>query len=223
MLNSEVLDLMMARLGDRRAPLLRARLLIELNQKIRELEKGAVIPWFLETRYEGVTVIDQDSITVPTNFLREVEDGRFRVQNIGGAWKPLKKIPLERLERLAEGWDCEEQIPPENSIPLVYSLNGNRFYFAPTPDAVYPLRVQIYTRSTAIADTAVEVTNSWLLEYFNYTTLSALSIVANLHAQSMEVAQKIDKELKLAADSFWRDVEARQHVNMDYLLDNTEN
>jgi len=216
--NTEVLNNMMKRLGNRTAPTLRATVLLELNQKIRQLEQGATIPWFLEDRWDDVCVSAQDFLPLPADFLREVEEGQFRVQNINAspvAWANVVKSSYEKVDEAGSSVDP--------ALPLVYALFGVKVYFAPTPDVAYPIRLPYYKRTAEITDTNDVVSNLWLTEFYNFVTLSTLDIVAATHIRDAKLRADILPELQVAADDFWRSVEARQHVNRDYLLDDTEN
>lgn len=215
MTNAEMLSLMMGRLGSRTAPALRANVLKELNEKIKELEVGPIKPWFMEDLASGSTVAGQNYINLPTDFLQEVDEGRVRLQNLEGVWFPLGKGTMEQLE--------DEFLNDEAAFPQGYALQGTRMYLGPAPDDVYAYRFQYFKKSTTILDNNTEVSNPWLVEFFNFTTLAALSTVARLHVQSMDIVTKLDAELKTAFDGFWRAVEARKHTNMDYMLGDEEN
>jgi len=214
MKNSEVLDLMMKRLGDRKAQVLRAQVLIELNKKISQLEQGSTLPWFLEDRWNGQMVANQDYVDLPADFLREFEEGRFKVLNNEGKWSPLTRVSLEQLEEETDGVDPQ--------LPAGYAFFGEKVYFGPVPDKAYQFKLPIYRRSNQILDDSNEVTNKWLLNFFNYVTLEVLHIVATLHTRDFTLATNINSELLSARDTYWRAVEARMHTNRDYLLDNEE-
>lgn len=214
MTNAEVLNLIMARFGGRTAPALRAQVLKELNEKIRQLETASVLPHWIEDRWEEVTVGSQDYLALPASFSREVEEGRVKVKNSEGKWYRLAKVDYETLEDETENFDP--------ALPEGYALFGTRMYFGPTPDKAYDIKVPYYKHTDPIQDNSAEVTNPWLIYAFNYTTLATAQIVATLHIQSAEMVQKIAPELKTAFDIYWRAVEARKHTNMEYLLGNSE-
>lgn len=213
MQNNQVFDLIMSRLGERTSPSLRAKVVLELNKRIEQLERSALVPWFLETRMELQTIALQDYVAIPSTFLREVEGGRFRMKNSEGSWVELKKKNLEFI-------DNYENCDP--AFPEVYAISGKRFYFGYTPDSVYDIRVQVFQKSTAVADTSDEVTNDWLLEYFNYITFSTLDVIARHHVQSNELITRIKPDLDKAADDFWRDVEGRENANLEHLVGEDE-
>lgn len=214
MQNAEFITNIMQRLGNRRSPELRANVVIELNEKIRQLDQGLSPPWFLETYSTGTTTAGVNYVNVPDGFVREVEEGRFKVQNSEGQWIPLFKMQIERLE--------DETENATSAFPEGYALFGSRFYLGPTPDAVYAYKIPCIIRTSPIVDNTQEATNPWILNFFNYISLETVDIVARTHIQSSEIPGKIADQLSQARVDFWRIVEARKHVNMDYLLDNEE-
>lgn len=215
MTNAEVIDLMMKRLGDRRATVLRAQVLKELNAKIFQLEQGDTLPGFLiEDMTSLVTVADQDYIAVPTGFIREVEEGEFEMQNSEGSWFELKKIARDKQRRYFRELGT--------GFPETYALFGNRFYFGYTPDAVYSIRTQLYMHTSPIVDNQDEVTNPWLVQFLNFTTFSALMVIAATHVHSNELIQRFTPEYQVAKDTYWRFIEAQENTNLEQLMGDVE-
>ena len=214
MINSQILDRIMQRLT-RTAPTTRAIVLLELNEKIRELERGPVKPWFMEKSVSGVLTSLQNTLALPSDFLEEYEEGAFRIQDLQGAWSAPIKVPIERLEHETDALDP--------ALPEGYSLFGEVFYLGPAPASAYPYKLKYYGRTTAIVDDGATTTNQWALEFFNYLTLVVAHLVANTHLQSMEIVTKIEPELAIAHSHFWRAVESRKHANADYLVGDSEN
>ena len=215
MLNSEVIDTIMARLAGRTAASTRTIVVQELNEKIRQLERGPLKPWFLEKRITGTLPLGVDSLELPTDFLEEYEEGSFRIQLLDGKWTDPLKVDIEKLESETDGVNPG---PPEG-----YSLFGDLFYLGPVPDVDYTYKLKYYGRTDAVADNESLVLNPWLLEFFNFVTLATAYIVAVTHLQSTDMAAKMQQELTVASDGFFRAVESRKHVNMDYLLGGSEN
>jgi len=214
MTNAEVLDLMMGRLGGRQAPLMRAKVLMELNNSIRELERGDIKPWFLEAVEEAAMVIAQGYVLVPENFLIEVEDGTFEVENSEGDWTELTKVTREKLR--------EETANEDDAIPEGYAIWGNRFLLGPAPDLAYNYRFDYYARTIPLVDSNAALTNSWLLEFFNYTTTEALIIVAGQHIQSSEMVMKLKAEQSKNRDQFLKEVVQREMARRTLLLTDEE-
>jgi hypothetical protein len=208
MLNSRMFDLIMARLGGRRDAGLRALCVEEMNEKIKQLEDGAVKPWFMEDLLTDTMTIDQNYIVLPENFKQEVEEGRFRIQ-VDGKWKRCsRKVDYDTLRDHTE--NCA------SAMPEGYALFGNRIYVGPAPNLAYPWRLEAYVSSTPVVDDAQEITNPWAKHYFNLITLATIEVIAQFHIQSAAIMAKTEGPLKAAYDTFWRSVEARQHVNLDY-------
>src|SRR3972149_2630820 len=76
MTGSQILGLLMARLGNRTDPTLRANALLELVLfQQTKLERGPVLPWFLLLTDQSLTLTaNQRHINLPTGFLRECDD-----------------------------------------------------------------------------------------------------------------------------------------------------
>jgi len=214
MTNAEVLTLLMGRLV-RTAPTLRALVLLELNEKIRQLERSPSKPWFLEKEVVGVFTIGVAYIDLPADFLEEVEEGAFRVQGVIAGMGDPPEVDIDDLHS-----ETDNTAP---GMPEGYALFAERIYVGPLPDAAYGYKLKYFGRTDPILDDDLPVTNKWLLEFFNFTTLSVLMIVARTHLQSMEMATKLEPELQLAQGEFWRAVEARKHASRTYLRGNSEN
>lgn len=218
MTNAEALTLMMARLAGRSAVSTRALLLIELNEKIKQLEIGPLKPWFMEAASVGLTTTAAvQTSALPTDFIEEYEDGALRIADLDGVWRDPdpKKVSIEVLERETDGVDP--------ALPAGYAIFGANIYWGPAPDQDYAYKLKYYKFSTAVVDDDTPIANPWLLNFFNFTTLATMHHFALLHLQGTDIANKIKPELTVAADQFARAVESRKHANMDYLLDDTEN
>lgn len=217
MTNAELFALVMARLAGRTAVNTRALVVTELNEKIRQFERGPVKPWFMEKLLSGTVTAATATIALPADFLEEYEEGAFRIATLDGVWSDPdpRKVPIEALEKETDG------LAP--SIPYGYSIFGNSIYLGPTPDLDYPYKLKYYGRTDVIVDNTDPISNPWALEFFNLLSLSSAHVVAVTHLQSTDIAAKIQPELKTAYDEFWRAVESRKHVNMDYLLGDSEN
>jgi len=204
--NAQLLTIMMQRLGDRKSPELRARVLFELNQRIAQLEQGPTLPWFLQSIWTFPVVGGQRSYALPGEFLRELEEGRLLIWNGSVALGESTKVGYEEL-------------PLETGLPTNYALFGESLYFGGVPDRDYTATLDHFVSSDPISDNAALVTNPWLINGFNYVSLYALRLVAQFHTQNAELAARFDLELRDAADRFWRMVETRQHINRRYQIE----
>lgn len=196
---------MMQRLGERKSPELRARLLFEMNQRIAQLEQGPTMPWFLQKVWSFQLAEGQQAVALPSDFLREMEEGRCIVRADGALLGESKKVAYE---------DLSLDVGP----PTQYALFGESFYSSPA-DRIYDCTLDYYGATLPVADNEAVVTNSWLIFAFNFVSLYTLRLVAQFHVQNAELAARFDLELRDAADRFWRLVEGRQHANREYKIE----
>lgn len=210
MTNRELIDLLMARLGERTAPALRVQAVLTLNEAIRTLEQETVLPAFMQDYFTGATGVGEDFIRLPSDFVREVEDAPPKIYDRNGqAWYKLIKTTIGKLEI---------ETGSEVGIPMGYALVGYNMVLGPVPlaDAIHDYRILYNKRTVEILDEPVAVTNPWILEFQEYTTFYALDLLAKHHVQSVELMKRISPTLTRARERFWRAVEAREHVNMNY-------
>lgn len=215
MINTEVFDLMAGRLGRRQAPLIRQVCVTELNQAIRELERGPNKPWFLEDSAEDDLVANQGYIELPADFLMEIEEGTFELEHEADGWTELTKVARDVLRKNTANCDP--------AFPEAYSIWGKRFLLGPTPDQAYAYRFDYYKRTESVGDNSSTVTNDWLLEFFDYTTYFALIKVARDHLQNSAKQKEMTDAWLVAKDMYFREIEARKISNETLLLTNEEN
>ena len=211
MLNSEVLDNMMNRLGNRALPKLRSACLRELNIKIEEQERSEFLPWFLEGDYTGVTVANQEYSLLPSDFLTEWEDGAVWLQTTAGAWVKLLKQTLQAIR--------EETINVTATQPVAYAIHNDRFYFGPKPDKAYAIKFPYVKKSTAMVDDSSAVTNGWVLHGYNFIVNAALAVVAKDHVQNIPQSAGFNGEASSARESLYKYDESRKHINADYMIE----
>ena len=119
------------------------------------LERGAVLPWFLQSEVSSIsTVVGEERISIPSDFLREWEEDplSYFVAGTGGdvdAWTELAKEDLAFLRSAYPG----------SGAPIAYALDVKYFRIFPTPDAIYTLKM-IYYKADAVLSSNVE--NQWL-------------------------------------------------------------
>jgi hypothetical protein len=205
--NSQVIDNMMKRLGNRQAAPLRAQLVWELNRKIDELETAPTLPWFLEKEFVFSTVPQQASYDLPDDFLREFEEGALMFYFEGALLHKCTKSAKEDLDYISEY--------PE----VTYTLFGEKLIISPMPDVVYDCSLEYYAGSTEIADSTSPVENVWLKNAYGWASFAALEVVASFHIQDQDMALRFAAEARRAQDAVWRMHEARQHTNRDYKIE----
>jgi hypothetical protein len=207
--NTEVLDWMLERLGGRRN-FSRSTLLLELNAKIKEFERGSFLPWFLEGLWETTISTGTSSLALPTDFLQEVENGALELVAATGRFVYPKKRPFEAMQLIRQNF-------PEGGVPSYYSVWGGQLHVAPTPLSDYALTLPYFKKTPEVTDAAVDAT-SWLAEATNFISYSTL---ADVSANELKDDSSASKFRTLAAEAYarlYRYNEARQHTNADYVI-----
>lgn len=121
-----------------------------------ELETAGTLPWFLKTEVTSlVTVASTQTVSLPTDFLRESEDGDGGLYlydstaEVEDQWKMLEKDDYNYLR---------DNLPGDGK-PEAYYLHETQFFLFPIPDAVYNLRLIYYKKDTSLS---TDVENDWL-------------------------------------------------------------
>jgi hypothetical protein len=121
-----------------------------------ELEAARTLPWFLLSA-EQYTDIDAGatSVEVPSNFLREYEEGALWLEDTTAtnSFTKLEKTHFDTLRRVESTGESDE-------VPAYYSLVGNQFFLAPPPAEAARLRIIFYERAATLASSTD--TNDWL-------------------------------------------------------------
>lgn len=122
-----------------------------------ELERQVDLPWFLRSQVTTLQCIaNQDTMFVPTGFLKEWNDDPLQVETLNSSgtaliWKRLDKdVPIYLRETL------QEQSP---GVPQAYSRIVGYFQLFPTPDAVYNFRLTYYKEAALLTS---NIENVWL-------------------------------------------------------------
>lgn len=121
------------------------------------LEKGPTKPWFLVSEDTFTdTVVDEQRISLPVNFLQEVEGAAFKYRPADYPDEPEVELIKEEFDKLSAIYKDIEAGPPE-----AYALLGRYFQIFPIPDDVYNLRL-IFFRADEVLTSNIE--NGWLRE-----------------------------------------------------------
>lgn len=152
----KILDLLMARLGNKTSPALRANCLVEMSLiQETDLEGAELLPWFLIG--EGaiaVTVPGERRLMLPSDFIREIEDDNLYLVNEDGTYTDIRKVGYD------EG-RFELGLNPEQGPPTLYSVRGNYILLRPTPDAEYSIRFPSYYARQPLPVDATDDQNAW--------------------------------------------------------------
>ena len=207
MQNSEYIDKLMRRLGQKTSQDLRKATLADLNFAIRSLETKAFIPWFLETREALPIQKDETEIDLPKGFIREVES---QEQMILGAEEntAVHKILPEDLRRKARTF--------VKGVPKYYALEGDKILVFPTPEEMTYLRFHFFEESDEVKDDNKEATNKWLVKVPNLMLSFAGYYISAYETVNDALARKFQESFALEWRELRRAHEARQHTNVDY-------
>lgn len=208
--NADYIDLLIGRLGRRSTTqtTLRALVVDEINSSLRELERGRFLPWFLETVAILTTVADDRTITLPTGFLREIENQSVEIIASSTVTNDLIKLRVEDLNTLYKD--------DAAGLPARYAIGEPSIYWGPKPDAAYAVSFPYIAESTAVPDDAVVATNPWLINAHNFVLSHAGIQVAGFHLQNQKLAELFGAATARGRLELVGHHEAREHTNMDY-------
>lgn len=152
MLRDTAVEIIARRLGNRTD--LDEAILDEMKLAQTQMEKfwpSDTMPWFLRTDTTSLVTVDGTAtISLPTGFLREADDGGlFVYDGDEETWSRLCKHPLSML------WEAAT----EEGIPTKYALGVTNITLWPTPDAVYSMKMEYFGAATELED---NVENAWL-------------------------------------------------------------
>lgn len=124
-----------------------------------ELETRRFLPKFLVVYEQDlVTVADQETVNLPTGFLRENEDdGPLYYIDEDGGRHELDKQDMTFLRQAFRG---ELEVPSEGA-PQAYALGSTALHIFPKPDDVYNLKFSFYKADDVLSEGASE--NKWLI------------------------------------------------------------
>lgn len=188
----------------------RSQVLATMQAWVAERERDSFLPWFLEKESSGlVTMIDQDYIALPVDFLREYDEGIMLVEDEEGI--EHKMVKVASLDRLFQEED-------EGGLPEGYFISGARIYMRPTPDAAYSVRFFYYGKSAVMEDDSDEA-EYWGAEAENALVFGAGAIFAATTLQNKELAQSLTALEKRAMTALLIANEARIHSGQQLVIE----
>lgn len=210
MIKSKVIQLMRARLGNRRDSDFES--IIELEADIiqeTELEGSATLrPWFLQSPTVELQLTATSSfLALPSDFLGEIEGVRFEILISDNTWQEVKK-------RTESNFDSS-QAP---ALPEYYAIVGDSLQFYPTPDQDYSVRWRYYQKQPKFGDITSTEETSWTTAGLDLFVASVGRVFAAQHAQNMELANTFEIQRQEALNRLYVETEARMHTNTDYRM-----
>ncbi len=191
MTRDEAVSLIKGRLGRNSLTALDAIIVSEMQfVQATILEGGAVTPWFLEDETDSlVTVAGSRDVAMPSDFIKEREEGAF--------WRFGTAGDDTTLVELYKG-DTVEQLPAvssTSSVPTQYAMFGTGVKLAPVPNEAYSLRLYYYSTATVLSS---DVENAWLKYAPDWLIAETGYIIANEHLQSDKMAAKFLAQIQAA-------------------------
>lgn len=182
--NVGFVDLLLKRVGDRKATQFRTQAVLEINNYIVHLEGGDYLPRFRRSLFGPLAVTAGfNFVNLEDEFIRETED-RDVVIDIDGEAVPLKKMVFDELQKRNKpiGTPCFYAI---ESI-----LDLERLYLAPIPEKDYEIFVPYYRRSDPFIDNGANV-EGWIKHAPNWIMGGAGRALARFHLQNKAMAQEM--------------------------------
>lgn len=209
MTRDEAVALIKGRMGRNANSSLDAIIVSEM-QFVQEniLEGGAVMPWFLESQSDAlVTVADTRTVAMPSDFIRERDEGAF--WRFGTAGDDTTLVELFK----SDSSDLQDiYASADNSGPTHYSMLGTSVELYPKPDAVYSLRLNYYATATVLSS---NVENAWLKYASDWVIAETGYIIANEHMQSDKMAAKFLSQIQAARARILQRDTAIKEANRD--------
>lgn len=201
-------DLLMGRLGRRTNASLKNDIINEMvfvQENI--LEGGEFLPWFLITNDDTLaTVADSEEVTLPTDFIREWEDGKLWRLTDEGTWKEIVR----------EDYAYIKAKYPEAGTPRFYDRDETRLFFRPIPIEVLSLDLWYYASDASLAGTyggtGSTVENGWLQWASDWLLAETGFIIATQYIkEDPNLATAFEKQIMRARDRVYaRDTEWRE-------------
>jgi hypothetical protein len=204
---SQLLDMVMQRLGNRSDTSLRAALALEMAAAQKDVLEGMdFVPWFLlSSLTSAATVASLRSVALPSDFLMEVEDsGLFYTDSSGN----MNELAKDEYNYLVKYYAETDSGPPE-----AYALVGSNYEIFPMPDDAYTLQYYYFLHDAAPTDTATE--NRWLAQAPLLLLAETGRVGASLYIQNADLAVSFTEEYKRQKDLLWKRNEARAVSNRD--------
>ena len=183
MTRDQLIELLGYRLGDRTDMGPRALAEMPLVQG-STLEGNKWLPWFLEKDFAGVTVAGQDYVSLPADFLTEIEESHLWLTTAEGKQLRLVKKDLDVLKSL-----CMEAASQQ---PCYYARVKGKIVLGPVPDAEYPLTMQYYGQDADMS--AANLETEWLKHAGDVVMAELGYVLASKHIQIPELAAAFQQD-----------------------------
>ncbi len=178
------------------------------------LEEGSFLPWFLLTDYTDagfITVANTETVAVPTNFLREAEEGALWIDNSADdPDAPWVEVPKDDYDALRNS-----SLYDGTGKPKRFALVGNNLYLKKTPDAAYLLRMLAFFKDTVLS---TNIENNWLKYAADWVIAETGVIMALNYIRDDIMTQAFAAQAGRARNRVHIENEARAHANRNYQM-----
>lgn len=169
-------------------------------------------PWFLFTDYTNasfITTVGQDYVSLPTDFLLQIDDTYLYWQDpdvtgTDNSWRPIRGNALGEVMSWVEA----------DSAPTICALLGRRLYLKPTPQEVWNLRLFYYRRDSAPTG---ETANLWLTYAADWLVAQTAAKIAAEYLQDEAAANIQAASAQRARKRVFMQTEARMNTGFDAL------
>lgn len=201
---STVINRIKLRLGSREDTDLNALIESELAQAQWEQEQSPEPYWFLLTESaRAVTVLGEQRISLPTDFLLEVESNALWME-YQGETKDLEKVEFDEAQRY---------FGTTPGMPKGYSLDGLYFNIWPVPDGVYDIWMKYYGADTDITTLSDTETNKWLT-YASDLLMGMAGLRVAMYIKDKEASDVFGAEVQRAQTRLSTLNTVRAEINM---------
>ncbi|HMX92345.1 MAG TPA: hypothetical protein PKV55_07360 [Nitrospira sp.] len=207
MTRDEIVTLLQYRCGDRND--LGPKILAEMKMvQTQILEEHPWLPWFCETSLTIPTALvsGTETLVLPTDFLREIEDERIWLVNSLGSKRELDKYASGQIRtRFAL-----------NGSPAAYALLASDILFRPIPEENYTIEWRYYGAQADMSATAG--TTPWT-QYASAVVIAEVgAVIAGRHILNPTLEAQFRNDATVAWDNLYKKHEARQDVNREPVL-----
>ncbi len=182
MIRDDAVALLKGRLSKYSGTDLDANIVSEMQSiQENELEGGDFLPWFLFNLAEQSisTTIGDPQVAVPTGFLMEWEEGEMWRYDASSS--DIPRVPINKAD-----YQDIHGLYPGSGEPKGYDLQGDAFWFAPTPDAVYEYRFYAYMRDQVLS---TNIENQWLKYASDWMIALVGAKIAGMYMRDTELSQ----------------------------------
>lgn len=161
-------------------------------------------PWFLESELASAsTAPGERRLPLPLDFLGEIEESHLYLE--------LPEGDPQHIELRKEDPDVAIVLAPGTATPVLYSISGLYFQFAPIPNAAYPVLMRYYAKDSRISDSSKP--SKWLTYASDVVLAELCYVLAAKHIKDAEAAAGFAQDATAAWTRLYHKHTARMEIN----------